>query len=193
MPLTLPGYFAAAAVAGLQASLAPQEPLTRKQVYGFTSVADQDTSSNIFKMQSKGVLVIFQDRLGRLIIKHGLTTDMSNVYTREISIVTASDRLSDFIVDTLDSGSLVGSAMTSDTPNMVMAAVSSALENAVVQGLIFDYADVLYRIPSDNVTLIEVRFSYKPSLPLNYIHVLFAIDTTSSTVQFQTINANPSP
>jgi hypothetical protein len=78
--------------------------------------------------------------------------------------------------------------MTSETPNLVMAAVSSALEESVRQGLIFDYSDVLYRFPTENVTMIQVRFSYKPTLPLNYIHVQFSIDTNTGTVEFQSIN-----
>ena len=191
-PLVIPGYFAAVAVAGLQAGQAPQEPLTRKQVFGFVGINDQDTQANIFTMQSKGVLVVFQDRLGVLIVKHGLTSDMTSVYTREISVVTARDRLRDFIQETLDGGAIVGSAQTSETPNMVMAAVSSALEEARRQGLIFDYSDVQFRFPiPSNPTLIEVRFSYKPTLPLNYIHVQFSIDTSSGTIEFQSINQNP--
>lgn len=190
-PLVIPGYFAAAAVAGIQAGLTPQEPLTRKQVYGFVGINNQDTSSNIFTMQSKGVLVVFEDRTGRLIIKHGLTTDMSTVYTREISVVAARDRLKDFIEETLDGGELIGSAQTPETPNLVMAAVNSALEESVLQGLIFDYNDVKFRFPTTNPTLIEIRFSYKPTLPLNYIHVQFNIDTNTGTVEFQSINQNP--
>lgn len=191
-PLLVPGYFAAAAVAGLQAGLGPAEPLTRKQVFGFVGINDQDSSINIFTMQSKGVLVVFEDRFGRLIIKHGLTTDMTSVYTREISVVTSRDRLRDFILETLDGGALIGSPMNSETPNLVMAAVNSALEESVRQGLIFDYDDVKFRFPLENVTMIQIRFSYKPTLPLNYIHVQFSIDTTQGTVEFQSINENTS-
>ena len=191
-PLTIAGYYAAAAVAGLQAGLTPQEPLTRKQVYGFVGVADQASQADIFSMQSKGVLVVYEDRFGRLVVKHGLTTDMSTVYTREISVVTARDRLRDFILETLEGGELIGSAQTAETPNLVMAAVNSALEESVRQGLIFDYNDVKFRFPiASNPTLIEVRFSYKPTLPLNYIHVQFSIDTSAGTVEFQSINQNP--
>lgn len=191
-PIILPGYFAAAAVAGIQAGLTPQEPLTRKQVFGFVGISDQDTSHNIFLMQAAGVLVVFQDRLDRLIIKHGLTTDMTSVYSREISVVTARDRLRDFILETLEGGDLIGSPMSAETPNLVMSAVNSALEEATRQGLIFDYSDVKFRFPTENPTLIQVRFSYKPTLPLNYIHVQFSIDTNTGTVDFQNINDNTS-
>ena len=187
-PTIVPGYFAAAAVAGVQAGLPPQEPLTRKQVFGFVGINNQDTTQNIFSMQAAGVLVVFEDRLSRLIIKHGLTTDMSTVYSREISVITSRDRLRDFILDTLEGGALIGSPMTSDTPNLVMAAVNAALEESVRQGLIFDYSDVKFRYPTENPTMIEIRFSYKPTLPLNYIHVQFSIDTNTGTVEFQNIN-----
>lgn len=193
-PILVPGYFAAAAVAGLQAGQVPQEPLTRKQVFGFLGVDrdEQNSSQETFKMQAAGVLVISEDRFGRLIVKHGLTTDMTTVYTREISVITCRDRLRDFVLETLEGGALVGSPMTAETPNLVMAAVNSALEEAAIQGLIFDYSDVKYRFPTDNATMIQVRFSYKPTLPLNYIHVQFSIDTSTGTVEFQSINDNTS-
>lgn len=190
--IVVPGYLAAAAVAGLHAGQAPSEPLTRKQVFGFTGVDDQGSSSKIFEMQSKGVLVLYQDRLGRIIIKHGLTTDMTSPYTREISVVAARDRLRDFVLETLDGGQLVGSAMTTETPQLVMSAVTNALEEAMRQNLIADYADVLFRLPADNPTGIQIRFSYRPSLPLNYIHVQFVVDTSSQTVEFQTIQDDQS-
>lgn len=191
-PLIIPGYYGTVAVAGLQAGLGPAEPLTRKQIFGFIGLNDQDTQANIFSMQANGVLVVFEDRLGRLIVKHGLTTDMTSVYTREISVVTSRDRIQDFIKETLESGELVGSPMTAQTPNLVVAAVSSALEEASRQGLIFDYGDVTFRYPTENPTMIQVRFSYKPTLPLNYIQVQFSIDTSVGTVDFQNINDNTS-
>lgn len=184
----VPGYFAAAALAGLHASLAPQEPLTRKQVYGISAIPNQDSLTNIINMQAKGVTVLYQDRLGRIVVKHGLTTNTSNLYTKEISIVTARDRLQSFIQDTLDAGNLIGSAMTSRTPNLVLAAVSGALETAMMQGLIHDYADVMYRIPESNPTVVEIRFMYKPTLPLNYIYVQFTIDTATGSLEFTTVN-----
>lgn len=184
----VPGYFAAAALAGLHSSLAPQEPLTRKQVYGISAIPNQDSLTNIINMQAKGVTVLYQDRLGRIVVKHGLTTNTLNLYTKEISIVTARDRLQSFIQDTLDAGNLIGSAMTSRTPNLVLAAVSGSLETAMMQGLIHDYADVMYRIPDSNPTVVEIRFMYKPTLPLNYIYVQFTIDTATGSLEFTTVN-----
>lgn len=182
------GYFAAAALAGLHASLAPQEPLTRKQVYGISSIPNQDALTNIINMQSKGVTVLYQDRLGRVIVKHGLTTNTTSLYTKEISIVVARDRLQSFIQDTLESGNLIGSAMTSRTPNLVLGAVTGSLETAMLQGLIADYSDVMYRIPESNPTVVEIRFMYKPTLPLNYIYVQFTIDTATGSLEFTTVN-----
>ena len=183
----VPGYFVAAAVASRQASLSPQEPLTRKQIYGFTAIESLDFAS-ILDMQAGGVLVVWQDRVGRLIIKHGLTTDMESAYTREISVVTSRDRLRDLIFTTLDEGELIGSAMTSRTPDMVLAGVSGALEEAVGLNLIYGYGDIQYRVNPIEPTAIEVRFAYRPTLPLNYIVVEFSIDTALGTLDFQTIS-----
>lgn len=184
----VPGFYAAAALAGLHASLSPQEPLTRKQLYGISSIPNQDSLTNIITQQSKGVTVIYQDRLGRIIVKHGLTTNTSNLYTKEISIVVSRDRLQSYIEDTLNRGNLVGSAMTSRTPTLILGAVTGALETAMAQGLINDYSNVMYRVPESNPTVVEVRFMYKPILPLNYIYVQFTLDTATGSLEFTTVN-----
>lgn len=184
----VPGFYAAAALAGVQASQEPQEPLTRKQIYGITAIPNQDSLTNIITMQAKGVTVLYQDRLGRVIVKHGLTTNITNLYTKEISIVVSRDRLQSFIQDTLDSGNLIGSAMTSRTPNLVLASVTGCLETAMTRGLIYDYSDVMYRVPDSNPTVVEIRFMYKPTLPLNYIYVQFTIDTATGSLEFTTVN-----
>lgn len=190
-PSIVPGYFAAAAVAGRQAGLQPQEPLTRKQLFGFMGIDGQASTSEILRAQSFGVTMLYEDRFGRIVIKHGLTTLMSNVYTREISVVTARDRLRDVIFDTLDQSGLIGSAMTPESVNLVVAGVESALGVAVRSGLIFDYSDVKYRVPTNEPTTIEVRFAYRPIMPLNYILVQFAIDTQTGSIEFQSLQESP--
>jgi hypothetical protein len=78
--------------------------------------------------------------------------------------------------------------MTARTPDVVLAGVTSALEEATRLELIFEYGDIQYRINPIEPTAIEIRFAYKPTLPLNYIVVQFSIDTTLGTLEFQTVN-----
>lgn len=190
-PFNAAGYFAAAAVAGSLASRDPQAPLTRKQIFGFGGsgfdpIVGQDTNTNILAMQSKGVVVLFEDRDNNVIVRHGLTTAMSDVYSREISVIAARDSLTDLVTTTLTSSELLGGTLDTHTPDLVVASVEAALEVAVAAGLIVDYNGIQYRIPNDQPTTIEVQFNYKPTLPLNYIHVIFSVDTSTGTVSDNT-------
>lgn len=192
-PLRVGGQYLAAAVAGLQARLAPQEPLTHKEVYGFydfTNASAQDT----LLMQQSGVTVLYKRRDGRMRIKHGLTTKTlredpvyGNVYTQEISVITAQDRLHDLVQDMLVNSALIGSVITDQTPAMAVASVQGALEIAKGSRLINSYQGLKYRFRSDDPTAIEIRFEYKPTLPLNYIEVVFSLDTTSGETSFVTV------
>lgn len=177
--------YAAAAVAGNHASRAVQIPLTRKQIRGFYSIPNQITEAQMVAVQRQGVLWLRQRRGGQIVVRHGLTTDTTNVYTREVNIQAAKDRLMTLIYDSLDNQELVGSVMTEGTPQNVTGAVSGILEFAKDTGLIQDYSGLKYRIPSNQPTEIQVRFMYRPSLPLNYVQVQFAIDTATGASSFQ--------
>lgn len=182
------GPMAAAAVAGLHAALGPQEPLTRKQLeLSVHSIEDPYTGKEQLDLQASGVLVLSQERARGIVVKHGLTTDMTSLYSREISVVAARDRLRDFVYDSLQNAGVLGSAITANTPELVVSNVTGALETAKRSTLIFEYADVKYRVPSDNPTAIEIRFAYRPTMPLNYILIQFSVDTSNSAVTFQTI------
>ena len=185
------GFYLAAAVAGLHSGLDAQTPLTRKQVFGFSDIPNQETKQNVVAMQAAGVLVVYQKRNGTMIVKHGLTTQTARespvngtIYTQEISVQAARDRLRDLLEDTLEDSDLIGSVLEEETPDLVMGTVTGALESAKEVGIIIDYADVQYRLPEDTPTVIQVRFQYKPALPLNYIHVQFALNTQSGELAF---------
>lgn len=181
--LTLGGQYAAAAVAGAHASRAVQVPLTRKTIRGFWSVPTL-TEANMLDLQRNGIMVLQQRNSGEVMVRHALTTDMSSDYTRELSVVAAKDRLHVLVADTLDFQGIIGSVMTESTPDVVVAALIGALEVAKSDRLIFNYSSVRYRLPSNTPTVIELRFAYRPSLPLNYIQVQFSLDTATGATEF---------
>lgn len=187
--ISVGGPYAAVAVAGLQSSFDAQEPLTRKTIEPtlLFSVDEKIGVRDMVTMQSKGVLVLFNDRTRRVTVRHGLTTDMTNSYSREISVVTARDRLRDLIYDTLQTAGLLGSPITSTTPDRVVANVTGALESGKRVGLIFDYGDIKYRIPNNNPSAIEIRFAYRPTMPLNYVLIQFSVDTVNANVVFEQV------
>jgi hypothetical protein len=182
-PSRIGAQYAAAGAAGAHASRAPSVPLTNKRVVGFLDIPFQPSLTSSIDAQSKGVLVLSMNRDGLIRVKHGVTTKQNpSVYDREISVVASKDRLRDLIFDTLQASDLIGGVNDDDTPDNVVATVSNALEVGVAKGLIRDYQSVKFAIDDMTPTLITIRFQYQPLLPLNYILVQFALDTSSGAI-----------
>jgi hypothetical protein len=92
-----PGYFAAAAVAGLRAGTLPQQSLTRVSVSGIDDVGVTITSLNGTQLNSiagAGGWIIVKDATGAIYNRHGLTSDTSDVNTREETIRANVDSMS---------------------------------------------------------------------------------------------------
>lgn len=182
----IPGFYLAAAVAGRFVTLAPQEPLTRKQVRGFSgltqSVVTTMTNSNKNTWAQNGVAVAELTRNRTLVIRHGVTTDPTSTETRELSMVRAKDVLMATIEDSVDGAGLIGSFIENDTPLRVKSVVQGVLEAATTSRLIISYDELKARVKPGDPQIVEVRFTYRPAWPLNYIQIVFNIDTSSGTV-----------
>lgn len=184
------GFYLAAACGGLLAAQSLQMPLTRKRPQGFVGLSPavrQGLSVAVRNQLSEGGVTVAEiDRAGALVVRHGLTTDYGGgVLKREISVVRARDGLYNLIQDTLDAAGLVGEPISADTPLEVKGIVIGALETAKASGLFVDYNDVAVRqqiAPSGDPTIIEVRFAYSPSYPLNYIVAQFSVNTQTGSV-----------
>jgi hypothetical protein len=185
--IEIDGYYLAAAYSGMLSSRSHEIPLTHKYPVGFiglpTPVKQAMTKAVKNQLSGSGVCVTEVNRNGRLMIRHGLTTDFSGgVLAREISLVRAQDALYNLVDDTLKSANMIGLPIQDDTALRVKGICQGALEQAKIRGLINDYNNLKVRQqspPSGDPTIIEVRFQYKPSWPLNYILVSFSVDTNT--------------
>lgn len=175
------GYYLAAAYAGRLAFNPVQMPLTKKVIRGFngfsaaTMQAMTVTQKNAWS--SGGVAVTEVTRTNNLSVRHGVTTDMTNANSREISLVRARDALIELVQSTVDASNLVGSWIDGDTPGQVKSVVAGALEAAVSTSLVVSYINLKSRQLLGDPSVIEVKFQYKPAYPLNYIVISFSINT----------------
>lgn len=81
----MPGYFGAAAVAGLVGGVVPQQALTNISISGFDSAARSKeffNSSQLDTLAESGVWIITQSAAGEIYTRHGLTTDVTDLSTR---------------------------------------------------------------------------------------------------------------
>lgn len=174
------GYYLAAAYAGQLTRRQPQWPLTKRNIRSFASlpnaVAQSLTTSTKNRYSEAGVAVTELTRDGRLVVRHGVTTDPSNVMTRELSLVRARDTLMQNLETTVERSGLIGTPIDQDTVFRVKGTVAGVLETAVETGLVVSYRDLKARQTTTDPTVIEVKFAYQPSYPLNYIVVAFTVD-----------------
>lgn len=176
------GYYLAAALAGRLASQEEQVPLTKKLVSGFVGIPASVGRTMTFAQRNTwsdaGVCVVESDRTARLLVRHGVTTNRTTITKREISLVRAKDTMIGLISETLVRSDLIGNPIVAETPLRIKGVVEGVLQTCMTAGLIFGYDGLQARIRSLDPSVIEVRFAYKPSYPLNYIVVVFRVDTT---------------
>jgi hypothetical protein len=174
------GQYAAAAFGGMLASRPVSSSLTREALSGFTRVADFPPRSKGDKNidANLGLCVVENTKLGNVQVRHSITTDTSSSARREVSVVRAKHRMIESVRDTLET-QIIGKVIADGrAPAVVAAAVGGVLEQLKVVGDLEDYKEVQARTLAIEPTTVEVRFSYKPLFPLNYIQIKFSIDLT---------------
>ncbi len=85
----VPGYFMCAILAGLAGGAAPHQPLTRVELSGVDSVkrvTDLFSSADLDLMAGSGVWIVTADRLGTIYSRHAVTTDPTDINTREEAV-----------------------------------------------------------------------------------------------------------
>lgn len=184
--ITVGGQYAAAGVAGMIAARDVSTPLTRKTLSGFVSVDDPRDKAGKDADAGAGLLVI-ESRGGNILVRHGLTTDNTATARRELSVVRAKHRMIESIRDTIDTQIIGTVPADGNSPLVVKNAVIGVLESLRSARELVDYANVQARTVTNDPTTVEVRFSYLPAFPLNYVNVIFSLDlsgtaTTSATV-----------
>jgi hypothetical protein len=91
----IPGYYAAAALAGRKSAKVPSAPMTEDTLAGFSGVVgsqERYSEPQLRMMAGGGIWILYQDADGQPIrTRHQLTSDVSTLLTRESSITDALD------------------------------------------------------------------------------------------------------
>lgn len=176
------GQYAAAAVAGMLASRPVSSTLTRKVISGFTGVTDPRDLNEKNADAGAGLLVIEQ-KGGNVVVRHAITLDQTSTARRELSVVRAKHRMIESVRDTIDRQIIGNVTADNNAPLIVRSTVVGVLEQLRQAKDLVDYSSVEARLLSLDPTTIQVRFSYRPAFPLNYVNIEFSIDLTSGQVQ----------
>lgn len=178
--VSLGHQYLAAAYAGRLSSRPVQNGLTREVLRSFQGVSGTPLSNSLKNQYAAaGVAITEVNRLGRLSVRHGVTTDPSNLRSREISIGRARDALVALVQNGTEEAGLIGSPITDITPLSLKSVVQGLLEHAQNSGTIVGYDGLAVRQRSTDPSVIEVRFAYRPAYPLNYIVIAFSINVAT--------------
>ena len=96
----LPSYYAAAAIVGQVGALPPQQGHTNYPIPGLTGVVGSEkfTKAQLNRMAGGGTFILAQDvQGGAVYCRHQLSTDMTSIETRELSITKIVDFVAKFL------------------------------------------------------------------------------------------------
>ena len=173
----LGGQYMAAAIAGKSVSQIAAMPLTRKLIEGFVGPDTDDITREGEKSleSSVGLMVVEKTRRNQVQVRHGVTTDPTDLLTAEWSIIGQQDVMVYRIRDYLEADGLIGMPIYDTTLVQVKASAEAALVALQRDGIIVGFQNLKVRQLATHPDVVEVRYEWKPAYPLNYILVRYSV------------------
>jgi hypothetical protein len=180
--IVLGGQFMAAAVAGRSVSQIAAMPLTRKAITGFLGPDEMQREGEKNLESQNGLMVVEKTRRNQIQVRHGVTTDPTDILSREWSIIGQQDVMVYRIRDFLDADGLIGMPIYDTTLIQVKASAEAALVSLIRDEIIVGYQNLKVRQIATLPDVIEVRYEWKPAYPLNYIVVRYSVAVMTGDV-----------
>lgn len=180
--VVLGGQYMAAALAGITVAKSFAMPLTRKTVAGWVGVDEFQQNGQKNLESSNGLCVVEKTRRQLIQVRHGVSTDPTDLLSREWSIIGQQDALVYRLRDYLESDNLIGQPIYSFTLVNVKGSAEAGLQSLIRDGLLVDYFGLKVRQLATNPDVLEVSFTWLPAFPLNYIVVTFNVSLTTGNV-----------
>ena len=167
----IPSCYAAVAVAALGLVNDPAEPLTNKNISGFNSLSLLLMESEKNALAEAGCCVLDQ-RGTTIFVRHGITTDPTEVNSTEITLV----QIKDYVIEAVRSSTstlYIGKKNKSSVISDITYTLQSILGQFITQEIIISYDSLTVKRSSDDPRQIDVSFEIEAVYPLNYISIQF--------------------
>jgi len=166
------GTFVAAAWAG--SIVAPTKdvatPWTNSRIFGFDSLARTSDAVQKNQLAVAGITVL-EDIPNALKVRHGLTTDMSNIVTKTPTVIQIADEVQQLARTALDS--FVGVKFLPSITSQIEGKLAMVLKELVRKDIIAGYTGITANVNPDDPTVAEISAAYQPVFPLLYLVVTF--------------------
>jgi len=174
----VPGYYATSCIIGMTASLPPQQGFTNYPVTGLTQLiksSDYFSERQLNVIAAGGIYILVQDAEGApCVCRHQLSTDLSSIETRELSITKVVDFTAKFLRAGLRN--FIGRANITQSfldqlSSVVQGILSFLTESGVLIGA--DINNVIQDADAPDTVLIDITLDVP--YPCNYIRVTLVI------------------
>lgn len=170
------GTFLNAAIAGFLSD--PDNdvavPITRKELFEIDDVGVNYTKTQANDLVANGLLVVeFANSVVR--VRHGITTDITNLNSNELSVV----RISDFLGSTLRSvleKIYIGTKIDPTAIASIRTTIETVLNSFIKKVIIVKFDNLNVSQNVSNPVVIDVSFRVFPVYPLNLIDIKFSFD-----------------
>jgi hypothetical protein len=171
------GHYLAAAVAAMVGQQNPSQPFTNLPMVGFTrplGSSDKFSENQMATAAAGGLYWVIQDvDGGAMFSRHQLTTDVSSIKTRELSIVKAVDYVAKLIRSQVKR--YIGkNNITKQLLETISIGITAALSNVSGSVVAAASLDVL-TVDTTYLDTIKAEVSITPFYPANYIKITIFI------------------
>ena len=166
------GTYIAAALAGsiVSPNVDVATPWTGRRLVGFTQLGRTLDAVQQNQVAVAGVTVM-EDRPPYLRVRHGLSTDMTNILTKTPTVIMIADEVQRQARVVLDN--FVGIKFLSGVLSQVEGRLAMMLKGLVEAKVISAYTGVKANVSGDDPTVAEVEAWYSPVFPLLYLVITF--------------------
>lgn len=172
------GYYAASCIVGMVASLPPQQGFTNYPITGLTQVLNSSgflSNTQLNVVAAGGIYILVQDAdSAPVICRHQLSTDMTSIETRELSITKVVDFTAKFLRAGLRNfigRSNITQSFLDQLSSVVQGIMSFLIESGVLIGA--DVNNVIQDADNPDTVLIDITLDVP--YPANYIRITLVV------------------
>ena len=172
------GRYLAVAVAAATTSpvIDPATPWESRQLTGFTSLNRRLDAVRMNQLAVGGVTVL-ENRPPFIRIRHGLTSDMSNILTKTPTVIQIADEIQKRVRAVCDP--FIGAKFLPQILGQIEGRLSEMFKGAVQEQIITSFTGISVAVDPTDPTAVIVNAYYQPVFPLLYVQITLRVSASS--------------